>query len=151
MCMSVLANVTFWFFMSLYLNLLICKNKNEYTHKHVQILLSYICYTFSLVLRVPAVPGSGWTGYDNQKPLFKHGRGVGVELPRQGAFGETQASPSYPLPLLTWACQREKRLAMKRKGNLPREQDPPAFGALGNKESDSSPNLKGEWVGGTNK
>lgn len=40
MCLFAFANVTFWFFTCLCVNLRICENKNEYTYEHIQICFS---------------------------------------------------------------------------------------------------------------
>lgn len=78
------------------------------------------------------------------------GVGWGLSYQGKGLWGNSGFT-LLPTPFADLSLSEREKVGNEEKGKFAREQDPPAFGALGNKESDSSPNLKGEWVGGTNK
>lgn len=100
----------------------------------------------TMVFAGPAVPGSGWRGWDNRKPLYKMELSRGWTIGARGFGGASGFPLLYPLPSLTWACGR---LAMKQR-RCARVAGSPPPEPLGTKK-DLSQNLKGEWVGGTYK
>lgn len=64
--------------------------------------------------------GLGGGNGTNRSHSSRMGVRWGWAIEARGFLGHSGFTLSHLLPLLTWACRREKRFTMKREENLPR-------------------------------